>query len=77
MEYWMISTTNGKGEKAIGGGMIKRQHAQHMNTNYIDVPSVDEYVKKVQKLGGKVAVPKSPVPTMGYFAVCLDTENNT
>jgi len=77
MEYLMISTTNGKGEKAIGGGMMKRQHPQQPITNYIDVPSVDQYVAKIQKLGGKVKVPKSPVPNMGYFAVCLDTENNT
>jgi hypothetical protein len=78
MEYEMITTTNGKGEKSIGGGLLKRQHPQHQGiTNYIDVPSVDEYISKVQKLGGKVMVPKSPVPTMGYFAVCADTENNT
>jgi predicted enzyme related to lactoylglutathione lyase len=44
--------------------------------NYIDVPSVDEYIKKVEKLGGKVIMGKSPVPGMGYFAICLDTENN-
>ena len=45
MEYWMISTTDSKGNKAsIGGGMMKRQeqHNQHI-TNFIDVNSVDEY----------------------------------
>ena len=78
MEYEMITTTNGKGEKAnIGGGMMKRQQPQQAITNYIDVPSVDQYAAKVQKLGGKVIMPKSPVPNMGYFAICLDTENNT
>jgi hypothetical protein len=78
MEYEMITTTNGKGEKAaIGGGMMKRQQPQQGITNYIDVPSVDQYVAKVQKLGGKLVVPKSPVPEMGYFPICLDTENNT
>jgi predicted enzyme related to lactoylglutathione lyase len=45
------------------------------NINYIDVKSVDEYSSKVEKLGGKVVVPKSPVPEIGYFAVCFDTEN--
>jgi uncharacterized protein len=38
---------------------------------------VDEYASKVERLGGKVVVPKMPVKGMGYFAVCLDTENNT
>jgi hypothetical protein len=31
----------------------------------------------VQKIGGKVVVPKMAVPGMGYLAICLDTENNT
>ena len=77
MEYWMISTTDGQGEKAVDGGMIARQHPQHPITNYIGVPSIDEHAAKVEQLGGKVVVAKTPVPTFGYFAVCLDTENNT
>lgn len=32
--------------------------------------------KKVTDLGGKVIVPKTAVPGVGYFAVCMDTENN-
>jgi len=31
---------------------------------------------KVEKLGGKVLVPRTAVMEMGYFAVCQDTENN-
>jgi uncharacterized protein len=76
MEYWMVTTTDDKGNKALGGGMMKRQMPQHQVTNHIGVKSVDEYSSKVQKLGGKVVAPKHPVPGMGYFAVCLDTENN-
>jgi uncharacterized protein len=29
--------------------------------NYIDVRSVDEYSSKVERLGGKIVVPKMPV----------------
>ena len=76
-EYWMITTTGEKGNKALGGGMMKRQMSQHQNTNFIDVESVDEYSSKVQQLGGKVVVPKMSVPGMGYLAYCLDTENNS
>jgi uncharacterized protein len=76
MEYWMVTTTDDKGNKALGGGMMKRQMPQHQVTNHIGVKSVDEYSSKVQKLGGKVVAPKHAVPGMGYFAVCLDTENN-
>ena len=44
--------------------------------NYIDVDSVDGYVKKIGELGGRVVVPKMAVPGQGYTAVCLDTEGN-
>jgi predicted enzyme related to lactoylglutathione lyase len=73
MEYWLITTS---GEKAVGGGMMKRQSPHQSITNYIDVSSVDEYASKVEKLGGKIAVPKKAVPGIGYFAICLDMENN-
>jgi uncharacterized protein len=78
MEYWIVSTTDDKGNKAsIGGGMIKRQEQHQQITNFIDVNSVDEYSSKIEKLGGKVVVSKMAVPGMGYFAVCHGTENNS
>jgi predicted enzyme related to lactoylglutathione lyase len=76
MEYWMIETGAGKAEMALGGGMMKRQMPNQQITIYIDVPSVDEYTDKVKRLGGSVTVPKTVIPDMGYFAVCLDPENN-
>jgi len=59
------------------GGMMKRMHPQQPITNYVNVPSVTESMAKVEKLGGKVCVPKTAVMQMGYFAVCQDTEGNT
>ena len=76
MEYWMVTTTDDRGNKAIGGGMMKRVQQCQQITNYINVRSVDEYSEKVEMLGGRVVAPKHPVPGMGYFAICLDTENN-
>ena len=77
MEYWLISTVDEKGNKVLGGGMMKRQSPQQQGiTNYFDVKSVQEYSAKVEKLGGKVISPKMPVPGMGYIATCTDTENN-
>jgi predicted enzyme related to lactoylglutathione lyase len=77
MEYWSIMTSAEKGETgALGGGMMKRQAPQQQITIYIEVPSVDAYVDKVKKLGGQVCFPKTAVPGMGYFAICLDLENN-
>ncbi len=71
-DYMMIDTYG-----APGGGMMKRMHPDHQITDYIGVPSVDEYSAKVEKLGGKIMVPKKAVPGMGYFVICMDTENNT
>jgi predicted enzyme related to lactoylglutathione lyase len=70
MDYTMVDTYG------LGGGMMKRMHPDQQITNYIGVPSVDEYSAKVEKLGGKIMVPKKAIPGMGYFAICTDTENN-
>ena len=88
MEYWMFrtssggnadSSTSGGGgrEQVIGGGIMPRQQPQQGITNYIGVDSVTEYSKKIEKLGGKVKVPKTEVQGFGWFAICMDTENNT
>lgn len=37
MEYWIITTTDDKGNKALGGGIMKRQMPEHRVTNYIEV----------------------------------------
>ena len=75
MEYWHVDT--GGSDDSPDGGMMKRQFPQQGITSYISVPSVDQFVAKVQKLGGKICMPKTAVPQMGYFAVCQDTEKNT
>ncbi len=75
-DYWMISTTTPDGEKGVSGGMEKRQSPQHRITCHIDVPSVEAFAAKVERLGGKVFVPKSAVPGEGYYAYCLDPEAN-
>jgi predicted enzyme related to lactoylglutathione lyase len=77
MEYWMITTTDDKGNEALRGGMMKRQNPQQGITNFIGVDSIDDYSSKVQQLGGKILVRKTPVSGMGFFAVCLDTGNNS
>jgi predicted enzyme related to lactoylglutathione lyase len=76
MDYWMVQTGVKPGEMGLDGGMLKRQQPDQRITIYVDVPSVDEYMERVKKLGGQVCVPKMAVPGMGYYAVCLDQENN-
>ncbi len=77
MDYWGVTTGAEPGEMGLlNGGMMKRQAPEQQITIYINVPSVDEYADKVTKLGGQVCFPKTAVPGMGYFAVCLDPEKN-
>lgn len=76
MYYWIVTTTDNKGNNGLSGRIMKRQMPEHRVTNYIDVKSVEEYSSKVKKHGGKIVTSKKAVPGMGYFALCLDTENN-
>jgi predicted enzyme related to lactoylglutathione lyase len=66
----------GGGDQTPDGGMMKRKSSQHTVTNYVNVESVDESAAKVEKLGGKICMPKTAVPQMGWFVVCQDPENN-
>jgi uncharacterized protein len=45
-------------------------------TNTVGVESVDNAIKAVTNAGGKLIMPKTPIPTVGYFAYCQDTEGN-
>jgi predicted enzyme related to lactoylglutathione lyase len=42
----------------------------------VQVPSVDDYFAKAQKLGGTVALPKMPIPGVGWIAYCKDPDGN-
>ena len=78
--YWLIKT-GPDDQPGINGGMIPRRGAidgqaviAYVCT--VDTPSVDEYLKKAQAGGGSVAVPKMPIPGVGWLAYCKDTEGN-
>jgi hypothetical protein len=81
MEYWTVATVpvDEKGmplRPGINGGMMKKQNPEHKPVNYIGVESIEEYVKKIEALGGKVIVPKTEIPGIGWFALALDPEGN-
>ena len=81
IDYWMISTVpvdeQGKPtEIGVNGGMMKRQSPENKITNYILVESVDEYAKKIEDAGGKIIVPKTAVPSIGYWAMFADPDGN-
>jgi predicted enzyme related to lactoylglutathione lyase len=77
MPYFLIETTDSDGSIDIGGGMSEREENGQQITNFIGVPSIDDYIDNVELLGGEILQPKTPIAGYGYLAVCLDTENNT
>jgi predicted enzyme related to lactoylglutathione lyase len=75
-DYWFFDTKDESGNKGIGGGLMKRQAPEHSITNYVTVTSIDDYKSKIEEAGGKVIMPKTEIPEMGFILVFLDTENN-
>ncbi|MDB6125156.1 MAG: uncharacterized protein JWQ71_4149 [Pedosphaera sp.] len=74
-DYWHIDT--GGGDDTPDGGLMARKQPEQAITNYINVKSLTQSMAKLKKLGGKICMPRTAVPQMGYFAICQDTEKNT
>jgi hypothetical protein len=57
------------------GGMYKRQGNETIK-NFVMVDDIDKVVAKVEKLGGKILVPKYLIKGVGLVALLQDTEGN-
>lgn len=83
--YYMVMTAPmGSKEPGISGGMLKRpcktppsEYGTNAYTCTIDCANFDETSDKILKAGGKVALPKGPIPGMAWIGYFLDTEGNT
>jgi predicted enzyme related to lactoylglutathione lyase len=75
VEYYLI-TTGKESEPGIDGGLSRRTESEPSTVNTIDVPSVDEFIKKVEASGGTIIRPKMAVPGVGYMAYFKDPEGN-
>jgi predicted enzyme related to lactoylglutathione lyase len=75
-DYYSFKTSSSDGASSQVGGLGKRWEPSERITVWFDVASVDAYAEKVTKLGGK-AQPKTPVPGLGWTAMCTDTEGNS
>ena len=74
MDYWLVKT--GSDGPGIDGGILRYQDKMPRTINSIGVDSVDDYVEKITRSGGKIAKPKMTIPGVGYQAYFLDTEGN-
>lgn len=74
VDYWLVTTGE---EKQLGiNGAIMQRTKKGSTWNTVDVPSVDEFLGKIVRAGGKVVQKKTTVPGVGYTAYCKDTEGN-
>jgi len=81
-QYWLIKTGD-PGQPGIDGGLLPRPgpapiQGQGVNAFVctVDVANVDQAVSRAQSLGGSVALPKMPVPGIGWLVYVIDTEGN-
>ena len=72
MDYWLIQTGSDD-QPGINGGMIRRTGAAG-TLNTIDVPSVDDFVAKIEAHGGEIVLSKQAIPGVGWLAYAKDTE---
>ena len=84
VDYWIVMTApEASTEPGINGGITGR-HGQAPKGGEpvnafvctIHVPNVDEYVGKIQKAGGQIALPKMAIPGLAWLAYCTDIEGN-
>jgi uncharacterized protein len=59
----------------MGAAISQSDSKQGYPNIYFDVDDIDASIAKVRELGG-TADEKMPVPTMGWFCSCKDTEDN-
>jgi uncharacterized protein len=70
IDYQMVQTGEGQ-----GGAVYPRQEGERGPIVYFDTDDIDASVAKVRELGGN-ADDKQPIPHVGWFARCSDTEGN-
>jgi uncharacterized protein len=80
MAYWIVTTGPDK-EEGINGGLMKREKPVKGDSiiAYVctmHVKSLEGALKKITAAGGKIVMGKMPIPGMGWYAYCKDTEKN-
>jgi len=73
-QYYGMATT-GDSQPGINGALFQRRDDSG-TTLTMTVDSIEDATAAVVSAGGKVIQEKAPVPKMGWFATCEDTEGN-
>jgi uncharacterized protein len=75
LQYHDITTGKAATGMLSGGGLYKR-HMDEPILNFVFVDDIDKVLAKVEKLGGKITLPKTEIPGVGLNAMILDSEGN-
>jgi predicted enzyme related to lactoylglutathione lyase len=80
MDYWLV-TTGPDDKPGINGGLMRRQgeidgQAVIAYVCTVDVADVDASTNTAVSNGGQIALPKMPIPGVGWLVYCKDTEGN-
>ena len=82
MDYWIAKTCNSDQNMkpvepgAINGGLLKRDETGKNTVIVIDVPDIEEHLKKIETAGGKIVMPTIPIGDFGLYSRVADTEGN-
>lgn len=64
IEYWLV-TTGDDNEPGINGGLTRPREGQSSGTiNTVAVESLEKTIAKIEQSGGKICVPKMPIPKL-------------
>lgn len=73
---YLLATTGPDDQPGINGAITERQEHSQPVVNSIEVARWEDGAAAVAAAGGEVLMEKTPIPGMGYFAYCRDTEGN-
>ena len=73
--YWLLAT-DPDDPSAVGAGIGQRDQAWQTVAPTIDVPSADEFSRRIEEAGGTIVVPKTDIPGVGALVTFKDTEGN-
>jgi predicted enzyme related to lactoylglutathione lyase len=72
-DYWLI-TAGTQEEQGINGALMRGSEETLRTINTIEVPSITEYLTRVEEAGGKIESPAMEIPGVGVFAYCSNPE---
>jgi len=74
-DYYSLATTGEDSQLGINGALYQRGDMTQVTVT-MSVASIEEAIERVKSAGGEVVNDKMPIPNVGYFALCKDTEGN-